>query len=70
MANRIEINAEGCKACYICVSNCPKQCLREGNKINSFAQYYVEQHKPDDCTACKICALMCPEACITVYKDI
>jgi 2-oxoglutarate ferredoxin oxidoreductase subunit delta len=55
----VEIKAEWCKGCAICVEFCPEQVLimeRGKAKVAS----------PELCTACNMCELRCPDFCITV----
>ena len=58
-----------CKACYLCVSVCPKKCLGKSNKISKKGYFPAVQERPQDCIGCKMCYVMCPDVAITVLKD-
>lgn len=65
----ITINAEGCKACQLCIEFCPRKCITLAETLNSFGHHPVAFTTPDRCTGCRICATMCPDVCIEVYRD-
>jgi len=65
----VRINAEGCKACTLCIAFCPQNCLSIGDTLNSRGFHPAAQHDARACTGCRICALMCPDVCIEVYRD-
>lgn len=68
--NRIEIDAESCKGCKLCMRACPKKILALSKTArNSKGYNTAECVDMASCTACKSCALTCPDVCITVYKD-
>ena len=60
---RLEIIAEWCKSCDICVKLCPERCL----KLN--AERIVELAQPDQCTGCRLCEWLCPDFAIRVHLD-
>jgi 2-oxoglutarate ferredoxin oxidoreductase subunit delta len=64
----IEIDFERCKACELCVSACPKDCIGIGAKINRQGYAAAFFARPDDCTGCAICAETCPDVCIEVWR--
>ena len=64
----ITINSEGCKACMLCMTFCPRDCLAPGEDLNSRGFHPVALVKPERCTGCRICAMMCPDLCIEVYR--
>ena len=60
---RLEINAQWCKSCDICVKFCPERCLRlNGERIAELAQ-------PQKCTGCRVCEWLCPDFAIRVHLD-
>jgi 2-oxoglutarate ferredoxin oxidoreductase subunit delta len=61
------INAEGCKACMLCIEFCPQGCLAISESLNSRGFHPTELGKPEQCTGCRICATMCPDVCIEVF---
>lgn len=66
---RIEVDANRCKACYLCVNVCPKKCLGKSKTISKKGYFPAEQQRPQDCIGCKMCYMMCPDVAITVLKD-
>jgi 2-oxoglutarate ferredoxin oxidoreductase subunit delta len=64
----VEIIKERCKACEICVSTCPYQCLKIGEEMNASGYFVVEFVGQDSCTACGLCADMCPDTALLVWK--
>ena len=65
----VTINAEGCKACLLCIEFCPRECLALAEDLNSRGFHPAAMAHPEQCTGCRICALMCPDVCIEVYRD-
>jgi indolepyruvate ferredoxin oxidoreductase, beta subunit len=60
---RLEITAEWCKSCDICVKLCPERCLRlDEDRIAELAQ-------PEKCTGCRVCEWVCPDFAIRVHLD-
>ena len=66
----IVINKEKCKACYLCIEECPKKLLRVSKETNSLGNHVVEFNDPNnECLGCAMCATRCPDLSITeVYK--
>ena len=66
----IKIDIERCKACEICVANCPqKLIIIDPETLNLQGYNAAKLVDPEGkCKACKICADMCPDVCIDVYK--
>jgi indolepyruvate ferredoxin oxidoreductase beta subunit len=62
-APRLEITAEWCKSCDICVKLCPERCLR----LN--ADRIAELAAPEKCTGCRLCEWLCPDFAIRVHLD-
>lgn len=62
-APRLEINADWCKSCDICVKLCPERCL----KLN--AERVAELAAPEKCTGCRLCEWLCPDFAIRVHLD-
>lgn len=60
---RVEITAQWCKSCDICVKLCPERCLRLD------AERIVELTDPALCTGCRLCEWLCPDFAIRVHLD-
>jgi len=68
--NRIEINFERCKGCYLCVTACPRNLIEEGHELNAAGYYPARFTSSQSCTACALCATVCPDVAIEVWKDV
>ena len=67
----VEINDLYCKACGICVADCPTQVLAlDMSRLSSKGYHPAYMLHPEECIACGICAVVCPDAAITVYKGV
>lgn len=64
----VDVDAERCKGCGLCVDECPAQTLRLSEGLNKRGFNHSEQAHPERCIGCASCALICPDACITVYR--
>jgi 2-oxoglutarate ferredoxin oxidoreductase subunit delta len=64
----IIVSIEICKACELCVTACPQDCLELSAQLNSKGYRYA-QLKNDSCTGCINCAIVCPDSAITVYRQ-
>lgn len=63
------IDTRRCKACGVCVDNCPKGVLAIGTAINAQGYNYVVQAYPEKCVLCDICGIVCPDVAIGVIAD-
>jgi 2-oxoglutarate ferredoxin oxidoreductase subunit delta len=68
--SRIEIAAELCKACELCISVCPKNCIQQSDTLNRYGVYPMRMKDLAECTGCTLCATMCPDTAITVYRTV
>ena len=68
--NHIVIDSNKCKACYLCVKECPKNLIKISTKTNSLGSHVVEfDDKNQECLGCAMCAMRCPDLAITeVYR--
>lgn len=68
--SRIVIDEKKCKACYLCIKECPKNLIQISNKTNSLGNHVVEFNDPNgECLGCAMCAKRCPDMAITeVYR--
>lgn len=66
---KVEIKADRCKGCKLCVQVCPRGVLMVSKKLNEMGYHPVES-SGSDCTGCELCYTVCPEpGCITVYRE-
>lgn len=64
----LEIAADHCKGCELCISICPKHVLElDIGVVNSLGYHPVRLTDADACTSCALCARICPDAVFTVY---
>jgi len=60
---RLEITAQWCKSCDICVKLCPERCLR----LND--ERVAELTDASKCTGCRLCEWLCPDFAIRVHLE-
>jgi 2-oxoglutarate ferredoxin oxidoreductase subunit delta len=60
---KIEINADLCKGCGICVAFCHKKVLELDEQDKAVAR------RPEDCNACTLCELRCPDMALEIKGD-
>jgi len=66
---KVTFQTDLCKGCGLCVSTCPKGCLRiAADQINKKGYAPAVMSDPDKCIGCAFCATMCPDCIITVEK--
>lgn len=64
--NYITIDKKKCKACYLCIKECPKQLIKQGTEANKLGHFPVEFVDPKgECLGCAMCAMRCPDLAIT-----
>jgi len=56
-----------CKGCGLCITKCPKQCLKWSDVLGVYGTPAVE---PVDgvCIACGVCEGVCPDCAIRVIR--
>ncbi len=66
----ITIDRDKCKACYLCVNECPKKLIKISKTKNSLGNNIVEFcDEKGECLGCAMCAMRCPDLAIEeVYK--
>jgi 2-oxoglutarate ferredoxin oxidoreductase subunit delta len=65
----IVVNELYCKACELCVTDCPHGVLAlDMERLTPKGFHPAHMVNPEACTACGICAVVCPDAAITVYR--
>jgi 2-oxoglutarate ferredoxin oxidoreductase subunit delta len=57
---KVEINAEECKGCGLCVEACPPKVLHLATRLNPYG-YHPAEYQGSGCTGCGICFYVCPE---------
>ena len=69
--SHIVIDENRCKACYLCVQECPKHLIKVSEtKTNNLGNKVVEfDDSNNECLGCSMCAIRCPDLAITeVYR--
>lgn len=68
--SNIVIDESKCKACYLCINECPKKLIKISDRTNNLGNRVVEFADPGhECLGCAMCAMRCPDLAITeVYK--
>lgn len=68
--SHIVIDKNRCKACYLCIKECPKNLIKVSEKTNKLGNKVVEFCDPEhECLGCAMCATRCPDLAITeVYR--
>ena len=64
----LEITAERCKGCSLCVAACPKCILElDTSVVNQLGYHPVRLTDAAACTSCALCARVCPDAVFAVF---
>ncbi len=65
---RVEIEADLCKGCLLCIEACPPAVLVVSTSLNKMG-YHPAEYIGEKCTACGACFYICPEpGSIRVFK--
>ena len=63
----LDIAADRCKGCGLCVEVCPKHVLAlDTGPVNPLGYHPVRLTDEAACTSCALCARICPDAIFTV----
>lgn len=57
---KIKLNVEHCKGCYLCIANCKPGALSVSSEVNAKG-YLVPQVDSEKCVQCGCCYTMCPD---------
>jgi 2-oxoglutarate ferredoxin oxidoreductase subunit delta len=64
----LDIAADRCKGCGLCVAVCPAHDLAlDASAVNELGYHPVRIIDAAACTSCALCARICPDAVFTVY---
>ena len=67
--SRIVFIEERCKGCLLCAAVCPKNIIRQSERMNRHGYRVAETgENAEACTGCSGCAIMCPDVAIRVFK--
>ena len=62
----IKVDAERCKGCCLCVSECPRGLIRMSEVFNKSGNPFAEITDLEKCTGCALCCQMCPDMAIEI----
>ncbi len=66
---KMNVIAERCKDCGLCVSVCPKKIVKlQTEHRNSRGHFTAICTDQDTCISCAMCATMCPDCAIVIEK--
>ena len=64
----LDVAADRCKGCGLCVSVCPKHVLTlDESVVNALGYHPVRLIVAAACTSCALCARVCPDLVFSVY---
>lgn len=67
---KVVLRQDICKACELCASVCPRECLAlDQEAVNAKGYHPIAVVNMDACIACGNCAVICPDGVIDVYRE-
>lgn len=69
MLSKVKINAERCKACGLCIRECPRKAIRMTEHMNEKG-YTVVEIDDEKCIKCGICYHMCPDCVFELLEEV
>jgi len=67
--SKMNVLADRCKGCGLCVTACPKKIVQINKENrNKKGYYYAVCTSQDDCISCAMCAVICPDCAIVIEK--
>jgi 2-oxoglutarate ferredoxin oxidoreductase subunit delta len=64
----LDVAANRCKGCALCVAVCPRHVLAlDLSTVNGLGYHPVQLTDASACTSCALCARICPDAVFAVY---
>ena len=68
--SRIEIRADRCKGCGLCVTVCPRKIIvLKQDTLNAKGLHPAGVTDMNQCIGCAFCATICPDNVIEVWKE-
>jgi len=67
--NIVKIDEEKCKACGLCIIECPQKIIGYSGKINSHGYDTVKVTDTTKCSGCSFCAISCPDGVIEICRE-
>ena len=64
---RLFVIDDRCKECGFCIEFCPKNVLKQSEKINKKGYHLPVLYDPEGCIMCDICTNICPD--FAIYRE-
>lgn len=66
MRFKVDIDADICKGCALCVDVCPRRIIAMSDRLNSAGAHFASITSRDGCVGCLQCSIICPDAAIEI----